>query len=735
VTTRTRRSQIVDAVLVGIALAFVVLVIATRERITTTEAEARANNLLQAYDESDITRVRFERPGGSFTLVRTKTDDAGAATWSLAEPIAEDAEPFGVQKLLGTLEFASALRKIKPEEVNRKAFGLDDPKLVIHVDMGQIKYRLRLGAEAASPAGARYLEIAGDDAPGKSIVLVPKSLVAELDLSLDEFRERYVMPYLSTSLDRLVLEGAGGTRKLRRADWHDGFRFDGMLGDVRTSRPALDRVLVQFARTRADRFIDPGAAEKALAGAQTVTITMTPIDQKSPVGVVEVGGQCPDEGSDVVALRRKPDRVAACVPKTVLSGLTTPADALVDRTLFWMRPDEVEGFEVVEGDARLAMDRKETGFVLRAPHEGEVDAEAGNGRLEAIVHATGTLVEAPDPKKLGLDPPHGHVVVRSAAADDSKVAEETVLLASPAADGTVYVEREHDHAVLALGREAARALVADSALVRDRSILDVPIADVTRVEVGTTPRQVVERRESGTLTLTSPPGFKVDGALALELCDALRTLSAERWVMDRDDGSFGLSQPSLSARLSVQSGGKVAEHVVRLGRPAGSGYYASLDADPAVFVLSRRLHEILTTLVIDRGVFVMDPQITSKITLQSGTRTVVLERRGDDFVQTDAGEPLSGDSVRKIVDTLSSLRAEAALEVGPAKPEQGLAAPLLRVRLDVEPGHPDRSGPIVFQIGSGDAWRGISIHYARVDGVDATFALARSNVRALLDAL
>ena len=114
-----RRQQIVNAVLLGVALALAVLVFATRERITTSEAEARSNNLLQAYDEEAVTRIRFERSASSFTLVRTKMDDAGEGTWALTEPFAEDAEPFSVQKLLGTLEYSSAFRRIKPEEVNR----------------------------------------------------------------------------------------------------------------------------------------------------------------------------------------------------------------------------------------------------------------------------------------------------------------------------------------------------------------------------------------------------------------------------------------------------------------------------------------------------------------------------------------------------------------------------------------------------------------------------------------
>jgi hypothetical protein len=717
-----RREQALNAALIGVALALVVLVVATRSRVTTTEEEARSNNLLQTYREEDITRIRFERKEGSFTLTRLKIDDAGIATWNL-------------QKLEGTLEFASALRRIKPEEVNRAAFGLDSPEVTIHVDLGDIKYRLRLGAEAASPQGARYLEIAGENAPGKSIVLVSKSLVSELDVKLDAFRERYVMPYLSALVERLTLEGEGGERKLRHAEWADGFRFDGMYGDARVNRGALDRMLAQFAHTRADTFIDPDAAQKALEGAKTVTVTMTPIAKGSPVGVVQVGGKCPGNDDEVVALRTQPDRLAACVPKTVLSGLTIPADSLVDRTLFWIRTDEVEGFDLTQGEVRLSLDRKETGFVMRAPREGAVDAEAGNGRLESILHATGIVVAAPDRKALGLDPPHGKVVMRSVAAQDSKATEEVVTLSAPTADGRVYAERAQDGVQLELGRDAARGLVADGSLVRSRTVLDVPIADVARIEVDGTPQQVVERSESGVMTLITPSGFQVDGALGLELCDGVRNISADRWVADKDDGTFGLGTPTLRAKLSVRKDGQVQERVLRLGRQTAAGFFASMEDDPGVFVLPKRVYETLTTLVLDRGLLVLDPAITSKITLSTRERSVVLERRGDEFVQTDTGEPLSADRMRKILDTLAALRAEAAVDVGPPRPEQGFERPALTVRIELEAGHPEHPPVTTFRIGAGDSWRGISIHYARADGVPATYALARSAVQTILDAL
>ena len=42
--------------------------------------------------------------------------------------------------------------------------------------------------------------------------------------------------------------------------------------------------------------------------------------------------------------------------------------------------------------------------------------------------------------------------------------------------------------------------------------------------------------------------------------------------------------------------------------------------------------------------------------------------------------------------------------------------------------------PLVWRAGAGDAWNATSVFYARLDGVDATFAIAQSRVRALLEA-
>ncbi len=211
-----------------------------------------------------------------------------------------------------------------------------------------------------------------------------------------------------------------------------------MHDDGRVNREALNRILLQFARTKADRFIDLKLAEKALTEAEHVTIVMVPENSARPRGRISIGGKCPN-GEGVVALRREPDATAACVPNSVMPGLTTPVEELIDRSLFGLRPDEVESIAVRIGQRRLELERKGESFVMRAPAKGDVDVEAGNQRLDAMLGIKGELVTprpAPaDLAKLGLEPPLGEVTFKSLAEQATKLREEVVLLGHPRPDG------------------------------------------------------------------------------------------------------------------------------------------------------------------------------------------------------------------------------------------------------------------------------------------------------------
>jgi len=453
--------------------------------------------------------------------------------------------------------------------------------------------------------------------------------------------------------------------------------------------------------------------------------------------VIEVGGVCPKSENEVVALRREPEKIAACAPKSVMPGLSTTIDELVDRQLFTLRTDEVEGFVSVEGDKRLELDRKEKGFVMRAPQQGSIELEPGNQRIQSMVSARGELLPGAKPKDLGLDPPRGSVLLKSTAALESRVIEEFVSIGNTAGDGRVNVQRKQDGAVLLIDAASSRSLLPDATLMRNRTILDFSPNDLRTIEIKT-PRttQKLVRSLSGSFTLEAPKGFDADSGLASDLIEVLRSLAAERWAADRDDGSFGLQKPSAQLSVVVEKHDSPrTERVVSIGTPTGSGAFASVQGEAGVFVMPRAALEAMDTLLIDRSSFVLGDNEARRISITAEKTKIELVKQGNRLVSGEGSPELGEAQIQRILEALGSMRPEAAIEVGPPKAEYGFAKPQLLVRIEREPGLGERSKPLTYRIGAGDSWRRLSVHYARIEGLDATFVITRNKVRELLDDL
>jgi hypothetical protein len=729
------RKQLVNISLVVLAVGLVIAVLATTGHVTTSEQEARENNLLGSYREDQLQKLTLERKGQRIVLEKLASEDAGESSWFIMEPIREEADPVSVQKLLGTLEFATVARRIKPDEVNRALFGLDAPRFVLSIEMGPISYRLRIGNEAVAPPGASYLEITGDGAPRKGVVIISKELVKELGVEVGQLRGQEMMPYLSASLERVKLDGEGGVRPLRRGDW-GGFRFDGVQADRRVNREALDRIFLQFARTKAERFIDRAAAERALGSGKTVNIEMRPRDAKRPTGIVSVGGKCPS-AEGVVAFRRAPDALAACVPDSVMTAFTTPAEELVDRNLFSLRLDEVESLSIGLGGKRLELERKGEGFAMRAPQKADVDPAAGNQRIESILGIRGELQDSGKPAEFGLEPAAGQATIKSTSEPNGKLREEGLVIGATGKDGGAYVRRVQDGAILKIQRDALRVLLPDATLVKSRKILEFNERQLRALSIkGANLEQRLIRNASNEYVLEIPRGFPHDAGLVSDVVSALSMLATDRWVADTNDGSFGLENPTLELRITLSSsdGGANSERAIRIGDATSGGAYALLEDSPGVFVFPRRALEILQTPLLDRSPFIVNAAATDRVELAYKGRKIVLERQGDEFVERSPNPALSKGRIQQIVEALESMRAEAAVNTGPPRPDQGLQKPELEVTAESKTRGGEPQKVVRYRIGAADAWQAMSVFYGRVEGLPATFVIARSKLSPILDA-
>jgi hypothetical protein len=698
----------------GLALGSTLAVVLTRHRPTTTETEARSKNLLRVFREDEISRIVVRGSTKIELERRGEGDDRG---WVLA-PRGEHADQEAVERLIAALGFAVPVR---PASETPAAAGIGDGSALVEIVASGTRYELRLGKRVEPPSGAAFLDLRAEGAPGSGLYVVPKDVVALFATDLDSLRETRLFPWGEHSLASLELETTSAKTRL---DHPPGLAWKLPSGE-RASRAALEPVFDALAGLKLEKFLEHRAAQALIGGAPSARVRATPREGAALALVFGAAG--PDTPELVVVLDASSNGKAGCTSRTVLDRLTLDPKNLVDRYPFSARPDEVEELSIERGAESLVLVRKGTAFLLRKPSEAQVGADAGNARVNGVVRASADVVPSPNLKELGLAPPEGRVKVLSPG--DEKGSEEIVELGKRAADGTLYLRRS-DGVVLALARDAARAFDVDTTLLRGPSLLSFSQSELAGVILSAPEPQELRRGATGSLELVTPRGFAVDSALATELGFTLGALTAASFVADRDDGSFGLGKPRSRTTLTFETGdaGERTRTLV-IGSATRGGHYARFEDDPAVFVLDRETVEKIELLFVDRGAFLVDAASVARLELESnGERVIFAERSG--ALAAISPPELSPASTRGVLDVLGALRADAALHTGPARAEEGFQKPRLSVRVERKPG---AGKPLSFTLGAADEHQGVSVVYARVKGVDATFVIAKSKLRPWLD--
>jgi hypothetical protein len=737
------RSHATSLVLVAAALGLGVYVWVDQDRPTTAETEARKANLLPVVRRDDIREIVIEQGDEKATIQRRDTGDAGDFMYHLIEggskpEEAAFADQIAVERLIQALEFAAPLRKLE-DDFDVKSVGLAPPRVGLTVHMGSITYRIGVGDEAKTPAGSRYATL-----EGHGVFVIPGTSAADLMRPIDAYRTRRILPYLSSELAAIELESGQGSLRIDRGPW-GGFRVDSAAGKPRVSQPVFDRMLRAFADASAERFLEASVADRAVDQAKR-KVRMVLIPKAGPRAELVLGGACPTTGDTanaedapakmVVIVRKAPTPLHACVPSSVLEDLEVTPASLVDRRALRSSADEVEELQVVRGNATLELARRESGWHARKPEDRDIPSEDVAGYLAALLAVEGVVQAEVDEAKLGLSPPRATLTLRQPSLDTIEVPPQVLEIGGevPTDEGlALAVRRKEDGVVLLVPASTAPLFEPSTTRIRSTELLKVNAQRMQRVEVERAdgPRQILQRKGPG-FSMEEPKGHLVDASLAADLFDAVSRLRTERWVADRDDGSFGLATPAVSVRLAFEGEKGEEKRTLILGGETPEGRYARWEPDTGVFVLSRALETTLRTYAIDRLVFMVDPSEVRSLTARAGDRDVRVGVTGDSWrSQGGSLHPMPEAQIARLRQALSELRAEGVVHLGAARPEEGFSKPLLRVEVESSL----RKGKTVFVIGHGDVWRTMSVYYARREGIDATFAVAQSKVRPLLDAV
>jgi hypothetical protein len=709
-----------SVVLVALAIgATAYAYVADRGAISDADREGRDHDVFPSFRVADVRRVELGRNDGDVRLDRATEGGDG---WTVSAPhlAAQRADPGAVDALLREFEVAKRIREVPDGE----AHGLEAPRVKGKLRVGRIEYEFALGDDALRPEGGAYMRLDGEGA-----FVVDRGLKAQLLRGADAYRDRAVVPYGAADVARLEVTSPKARFALERVG--TTFRVDGARG-LRAARAEVDRVFGALADARADAFLDDTVAAAALSG-PSWSVRITPRDARLPALDVQLGGSCPGRSGVVAVARQTGERVSACVPASVASALDADPAALVDRSLFYAHPDEIEELRVeAPGGAAVDLARRGSGWRERSPDVGDLDAERSEAANDlafdvAAARATEARLAA------GRDRVAAHARVSVTRTGGGTA--ERIEIDAPRADGSALARRIDDGAVLTLAPDVVRRIEARPFVVRPRAIWPAPFDAAAVASIDTTCGPAPQRLElhDGRWQLRAPRGFNADPAAADALASALANAKANRWIAESDDGSFGLDAAhacSVTATLVALPPDRAPRSVgILFGREADGGVYArTLDA-PGVFVAAETLRAAVARPAIDRGRLRVDPLKVTRVTLVRGTAKVTLEKQGSRWVRADG----DAGADERLGDDVFELVAEEALHPGPPARSEGFARPTLEIEAlgGGEGSAPSMTNIVVgapTRVGTSDAY------FARVSGVDATFAVARPGIDAILGA-
>lgn len=200
-----------------------------------------------------------------------------------------------------------------------------------------------------------------------------------------------------------------------------------------------------------------------------------------------------------------------------------------------------------------------------------------------------------------------------------------------------------------------------------------------------------EKRE-GHWRLTEPLRVPGDDQKYRELIRNVAELRQTRLVEERPSTlePFGLSTPSLEIQVTLTE--SAAPFILRLGaqNPTGSGYYAQVEGDPAVYLVQAPAKDVLDASLHDlrdKTVLAFTPADVQDVHVMPGTEApVVLERQDDTQWHVTAPVSAKADDqrVRAFLQSLHEVKVKAFVAENPTDLQPyGLDIPALSLALTI----------------------------------------------------
>ncbi len=353
----------------------------------------------------------------------------------------------------------------------------------------------------------------------------------------------------------------------------------------------------------------------------------------------------------------------------VRGGKRDPDEA---KRLFAAKAEDVETLELRTAKGEIRLQRQGDAWQMEQPIQTRGDRSAIAALAASLVGARAerTLEELKSPAEYGLDKPE--LVLRFRARGDSQWRRLEFGGKNPT--GAWAYVRVDEKPQVVLVAESLRADLNKAALdLRDKSVMDVDPAKVTRLVVHRGAQEPLDLQRGGQWEIVRPVKARADEWRASGLVRRVADLKAKEFAAEpaKDLKAYGLDKPAV--RLELWEKDAAAPKVLALATAKGqpNTLYARHEGTMTVVLLDPAiLNDIPGTAweIRDRSLFRYTNKDVKRIRLAWGDRALAVEREGEAAWKIVEPAPGAADEPR-VTDLLSRLTGIRAEGVAAERPE------------------------------------------------------------------
>lgn len=549
----------------------------------TEEAKRRAGNLLN-FERDHLEGVEIQNGEETITLRRAD------GKWRVEAPIQDQADAQAVTKLLADLqnwekdETISA-KEMEAEKGRLAEYDLVKPKLRLKLLGKEMPPEILFGKDAALE-NRMYVRFADS----RETFLVRQTVKKDIEIKPEEFRDRKLTEITTAQVTRVVLKTPAGEMELQKRG--DDWEIVKPLR-ARADNQKIGDLLAQVTSARIEQFIADDRGDLRPYGLAEPRGAITLFTADDEQGRTLQIGAVPEKEKEQVYVRFSARNFVYTLPKKIEGILAfTPAD-LRDRHLIRLPTDVLDRITIeAPGRAKTVLARNDQNWTIANLEKRPANSAEVTRLLETLKNEQVTkFVEdvASDLPKYGLDQPQLRLTFSSFASDntaESKAGEEPFAnIAFGRTEGdNVFARVGEEPFIVTVRRRLLDEIFPDPVQWQDTSILKFKPEEVHRLTVTTDRVDTLVRgpNEEWTRAGGNEPINKVH----LEsLLNTLSKLRAVRWV-GGEMPAQAFDKIQITAEFSTSPDDKAA-HKLIVGGPAGDGmWYARVEGQPGVFVLS-----------------------------------------------------------------------------------------------------------------------------------------------------